>query len=371
MKVCVNTLFLIPGEVGGSETYLRETLLVIARQYPDIEIALVTNKENDDLLRELLGKFAQCSFHLLPIRASNRYVRIIAEQTRLPWMLRKIKPDLLWSPGYTMPFWTPCRQVVSILDMQYCSFPADLTRIARWTTHALVMMAVRRADRILTISKFSKQEIARHTGCSAGQIAVTHLGVAPEFESTKQQEPRTKNDSPYILSVANSYPHKNLHLLVDAFALIMDKIPHRLVLVGQPRLGEPQLCAALEKVSVDRVQRIAGLSHDKLVDCYKSADLLVFPSLYEGFGLPVLEAMMAGIPVVTTREGAIPEVGGNAAIYADGHSARDLAGKIQDVLAWPAAERQTHIAAARRHAARFTWTATAAATVEGWRSLNP
>lgn len=362
MKVAINTLFLIPSEVGGSETYLRETLLAIARQYPEIELALVTNRENDVLVRELFCGFAQCRFHLLPIRASNRYIRIIAEQIWLPWILKKIKPDLLWSPGYTMPFWAPCRQVVSILDMQYCSHPDDLTRIARWTSHALVMMAVRRADRIITISAFSKREIIQHTGCSPDLIVVTHLGVDPNFGSPKNQKPGAKNHPPCILSVANSYPHKNLHRLVNAFALIMDQIPHRLVLVGRPRLGEPELLEALKKVPVDRIQRISGLSHDELVDFYQSADLFVFPSLYEGFGLPVLEAMMAGIPVVTTRQGSIPEVGGDVVTYADGQSAEDLAEKMRDVLTWSLKIRQSCVDAARKYAARFTWESTAVAT---------
>jgi glycosyltransferase involved in cell wall biosynthesis len=368
MKVAINTLFLIPEEVGGSETYLRETLLAIARQYPDIELALVTNRENDDLLRSLFGGFSQCSFHLLPIRATNRYVRIIAEQTRLPWILRRIKPDLLWSPGYTMPFWAPCRQVVSILDMQYCSHPDDLTRIARWTTHVLVLMASRRADRILTISEFSKQEIIRHTGCPPDRIAVTHLGVDPDFGSTKNQEPRTTNQNPYILSVANSYPHKNLHRLVDAFALLLERIPHQLVIVGRPRLGEPQLVKSLSKIPPERVRRIAGLPRNELIDLYQSADLFVFPSLYEGFGLPVLEAMMAGVPVVTTREGSIPEVGGDEVTYADGRDPADLAAKILETINLPPNARQTRIQSARTRAATFTWSTAAKATVEGWRS---
>ncbi len=378
MNMAVNTLFLIPGEVGGSETYLCETLLAMAREHPAVRLMLVTNRENDHWLRDRLGGYTQCTFHLLPIRATNRFLRISAEQIWLPWLLRKLKPDGLWSPGYTMPCWAPCRQVVTMLDMQYRTHPDDLTRLARLMTHVLVKMAARRADRILTISEFAKQEIIRYTACSPDRITVTHLGVDNAFAecadpghksgtTIHDPQPTTHNHQPYILAVANSYPHKNLHRLVEAFALLLDRIPHRLILVGQRRLGEPQLARALAKVPAERIERLAHLSRPALITCYQSADLFVLPSLYEGFGLPVLEAMMAGVPVVTTRAGSIPEVGGDAVVYADGREVADLADQMGAVLAWSPAERQARIAAARQHAARFTWSATAQATLNGWQ----
>ncbi len=362
MKIAVNTLFLIPGEVGGSETYLCETLGAMTRQHPEIELALVTNRENDALLRKLFGGFPQCTLHRLPVRAVNRYARIIAEQIWLPKIISRIKPDWLWSPGYTMPYWVPCRQVVSILDMQYRSHPDDLTPLARWTTHALVKMAARRADRIIAISEFSKREIVKHTGCPEDRIVVTPLGVDPGFGEALQ--PATAELQPYILSVANSYPHENLHRLVEAFGQLVDQIPHQLVLVGRPRLGEPQLARAIEQVPGDRIQRMAGLSREELITLYRAADLFVFPSLYEGFGLPVLEAMMAGVPVLTAREGSIPEIGGDDVVYADGRDSADLAGKMKSILAWRAEDRDLVIQRARQRAGQFTWPSTAKTTVE-------
>ncbi len=375
MIVAVNTLFLIPGEVGGSETYLREILLAVAREHLDIQLALVTNQENDATLRKIYSGFPQCSFHCLPVRATNRYARILAEQVRLPSIVRRIRPDLLWSPGYTMPFWAPCPQVVSILDMQYRSHPDDLARLARWTTHLLVMLASRRADGILAISHFSKQEIVRHTKCSPDRISVTHLGVESAFRAPIQQvdhpltsaQPEARSLQPCILSVANSYPHKNLACLAEAFALIMDQIPQQLVLVGRPRLGEPALLHALEKIPPDRVNRMAGLSQQELIALYQSADIFVFPSLYEGFGLPVLEAMMTGVPVITTCEGSIPEVGGDEVVYADGCDPADMAAKIREVIHWPEEVRRKRVEAASARAAAFTWSAAAESTITAWR----
>jgi glycosyltransferase involved in cell wall biosynthesis len=155
---------------------------------------------------------------------------------------------------------------------------------------------------------------------------------------------------------------------VDAFALLLDQIPHQLVIVGRQRLGEPQLEKSLAKIPPDRVRRVAGLSRKELIELYRSADLFVFPSLYEGFGLPVLEAMMAGVPVVTTREGSIPEVGGDEVTYADGHNPADLAAKILKTINLPPNARQTRLHSAHSRAATFTWSTAAKATVEGWRS---
>ena len=371
MKVAVNTLFMIPGEVGGSETYLRETLSAVARNHPSIELALITNRENDPWARELIDAFPRCSFHRIPIRAANRYVRIAVEQTGLPWILKRVRPDVLWSPGYTMPWSAPCAQVVSILDMQYRSHPEDLTALARRTTHALIRMAARKAARIVTISHFSKAEIVRETGYPAERIDVTHLGVDPAFgvpvDGAARIRDRLLGDAePSILCVANSYPHKNLHRLAEAFGMLTDRYPHRLVLVGRPRLGEPRLANALARLPATRVRRLEGLTRADLIALYQQADLFVFPSLYEGFGLPVLEAMMAGVPVVTTRCGSLPEIGGACVAYADGLDPADLAARMAAVLAWRPDRRRAHIDAARVHAAAYTWSRTAAATVAAW-----
>jgi glycosyltransferase involved in cell wall biosynthesis len=369
MRVGINALFLIPGEVGGSETYLCETLLAVTHRHPDIALAFITNRENDGFLRTMFGSVPACSFHRLGVRASNRYLRILAEQFCLPGMIRRIRPDLLWSPGYTMPYHASCPQVVSLLDMQYRSHPEDMTTLARWTTHALVLLAARRADRVLTISRFSKQEIMRATGYPGERIQVTPLGVDPAFGQEESSRPR-QITAPYILCVANSYPHKNLHSLAAAFRQIAGSIPHHLVLVGKPRLGEPALLQELETIPAERIHRLSGLSRPDLIRLYHDAALFVFPSLYEGFGLPVLEAMAAGTPVVTTREGSIPEVGGDDVIYANGRNPSELAGRILEVLGWSESERQQHIRSARIQAGRFHWDFTADATVAAWKEVD-
>lgn len=363
MRIGINTLFLIPGEVGGSETYLCESLKALVELGGGHEFVLFTGREGHAKLFPMVGKIPGVFFQPLELFAANRYARIIREQTRLPWLARKWKLDVLWSPGYTAPFFAPCPQVVSILDMQYKSHPEDLTLVARLTTNALVQTGARRARRVIAISEFSKAEVTRHTGISGDRISVTPLAASEEF-SRERPAAEAGVPRPYVLCVANTYPHKNVHALVEAYAAAQKDIPHHLVLVGKPRLGEHLTTAAIGKIAdPTRLHRIEILSRERLIALYQHAALFVFPSFYEGFGLPVLEAMMAGAPVLTTRCGSIPEVGGDAVDYFDPGKPGDLADRMRSLLT--GAENKT--ARARARAMTFTWAKTAELTLAALR----
>ncbi|MCC5847951.1 MAG: glycosyltransferase family 4 protein [Verrucomicrobia bacterium] len=362
MKIGINTLFFIPGQVGGSETYLLEILRVWKKQALPHEFVLFSQLENDTLLRENFAgdgwDVPCCAF-----RAENRFVRILREQIELPRRVKKAGCDLLWSPGYTAPFHVACPQAVSILDMQYKHHPEDLSFLARWTTEALLQGCTRRRPhRILTISEFSRQEILRFTPARPEQISVTPLAADPVFAPRTADTP--DDQAPYLLCVANTYPHKAVDRLVRAFGLISNEIPHQLWIIGRPRRGEAAFQAALESCpDPHRVLRKSGLSRAELCQVYAGAALFVFPSLYEGFGLPVLEAMQAGLPVLTTRQGSIPEVGGDAVAYVDPPDPETLAEGILRRLKAPEAETAAFREKARLRAATFTWEKTAENTL--------
>lgn len=378
MRIGINTLFLIPGEVGGSETYLLETLRALATTEPDLEFLLFTNLENDAFLCERFDDFPNVDFHLLPFHARNRVTRILREQIDLPRSVQNSAVDVLWSPGYVAPLRAPCPQVVSILDMQYMSHPADLSWPAWLATHTLVMQNAKRCNHILTLSEFSKREIVRHTGVAPEKVTPTLLAAATDFfiplplEALAHLRHEVLGfDQPFILCVANTYPHKNVHRLIGAYGTLARDIPHRLVLEGQPRRGEHLVQAALEQLpDRDRVMRLEHVDRPTLLALYQAADLFVFPSLYEGFGLPVLEAMASGTPVVAMRQASVPEVGGETIGYAEHNDTAELAARIRESLQFDTETRAVRIAAARARAQTFSWERTASAVAVVLRAAS-
>lgn len=374
MKLGINALFLVPGEVGGSETYFRRTLQALGRARPGWKIRLFANSETAaSSLPEVEGT-ANVVVEDLSFRAANRVSRIVREQTRLVTRVQKSGVDLLWSPGYTAPLFCPCPTVTSVLDMQYRTHPEDLSLPARIATDVLVRGACRRSRLILTISDFSKSEIVRHTGAAAGRIHVTPLAADDSFGSPAAGEAGgvvrelLRAAAPFLLVVANTYPHKNVAAAVRAFGDVMGRIPHRLVLVGRPRRGEKAVTEAVRALPDEsRYSRLEYLKSPRdLAALYQGADAFLFPSLYEGFGLPVLEAMRAGTPVVTTGAAAIAEVAADAAVLFDPGRAGDLAAKILQVLGWSPEERSVRVEKARRHAESFSWEKTAEATARAF-----
>ena len=363
----INTLFLIPGRVGGSERYFMETLRALLPLHPG-PCTLFTNRENEAGLREVFkGCPGNLRFDGLGFCAENRPQRILREQFQLRRRVRRAGCDALWSPGYTACLLTRCPQVVTIFDLQYRRFPEDFTPVARLATRVLVSRAARHCRSILTTSDFSRTEIVRVLGVPPDRIAVTYAAADATFGADPAIAVPPP-PAPYLLCVSNSYPHKNLTALVRAFDAIAGRIPHRLLLVGGPGRGEAELVAAIRDARHGgRIERRAGLADAELATCYRGADLFVLPSRYEGFGLPVLEAMQAGVPVVTTRGGALSEVGGAAATYVDPDTPGALAEAMVQALSRTPAEREAVIAAGRRHAAAFTWQRTAAVTYAALR----
>ncbi len=363
MRLGVNTLFLVPGDVGGTETYLRETLVAAVREYPKVEFILFTNLENNALFKELFAGKENVRCVCLQFRASVRPLRIVLEQLLLPFAVKKHRADILWSPGYTAPFFSFCPQVVTICDLQYKRFPEDMSRLERAVLDFLVRGACRQCDAVLAISEFSRQEIIEFNFADSRKTYTQLLGVDASFgvsiaEDEKQQcLQKLSLDKPYILCVAHSYPHKKLEVLIEAFTEIENDIPHNLVVVGRPRRGEHLVNLALESLKgKDRYFRFSeGLPYRTLQILFQSADMFVLPSAYEGFGLPVIEAMLAGVPVITTQEGALKEISGGFAFYVEQINSHNLAEQMLKVSILSEEEKGAKVQAAQQWAKAFTW----------------
>lgn len=372
MRIAVNALFLVPGQVGGTETYLRRTLCAMpARLAPDEELLVFANAENAELLAADLRAAPRTTVVATGLRAASRVRRVLFENRTLPRALAAAGADVLWNPGNAAPLRAPCPQATTVHDMQYRRFPEDFAPVPLAAMRLLVPAAVRRSARTIAVSEFSRSEILSLVpGADPARVVAVPEAADPLFAEpvpgatvAARALALSGAADPLLLVVSNSYPHKSLETAVAAFGLLQGDFPHRLLVVGRPRRGEPALAAALAALpDPSRAARLDYASREDLAALYRAADLLLFPSRYEGFGLPVLEAMSAGLPVVAAREGSVPEVAGDAAVWARAGDAEDFARAARAVLSDPA-ERARLAEAGRARAALFSWERTAERTL--------
>jgi alpha-1,3-rhamnosyl/mannosyltransferase len=276
-----------------------------------------------------------------------------------PRLLRRLRPALahflyVVPPAYRGP------AVVTVHDLSFERLPDLMSLRDRTLFRTLVPMSVRRADRILTGSEWTKRDLVDRYGLAAEKIVVTPYGFDPVFRPNG----RARQGPPYALFVGAIQPRKDPLAALEALALLDGDL--RLVVVGPEKRGGEQVRAAIRRLGLERRVELAGhVELEELAALYRGAACLVFPSRYEGFGLPVLEAMASGTPVVATRAGAVPEVAGEAAVLVAPGDPVALAGGIERALA----DRERLVAAGLEHARRFSWAEAARQTLAVYREL--
>jgi glycosyltransferase involved in cell wall biosynthesis len=302
----------------------------------------------------------------------------VAEQILLPRLARRHGIDLLHSLGTTAPARSRMTSVVTIHDLIYASHPEAHTLAMRAGMRVLVPLAAYGADRVIADSGFAADDISNRLRVPREAIDVVPLGGKPSGSATPEDELRERlglGSSPLVLSVLARRPHKNLGRLLEAFARVRAEPPPVLVLPGYRSGFEDELLAGVEQTGAgDRVRLLGWVSDADLEGLYGAASCFVFPSLAEGFGLPVLEAMERGLPVACARASAIPEVAGDAARYFDPLSTDEIAAAIEELLtnpelaqglakaglarsrgfSWERTARETHASYERAHARAFS-----------------
>jgi glycosyltransferase involved in cell wall biosynthesis len=289
------------------------------------------------------------------------------EQLALP---RRLRGRSLWSPCNTGPL-SVRRQVVTVHDVAFCDVPHCYPgRAAAWYRW-LIPRLVRRAHRVITVSRFSKERILAHCHCRPDDVVVIHGAVDQRFhevtaETISQVRERRSLPERYVVAVGTLEPRKNLPRIVAAWRRIGPLHPDvRLVLVGMT----PDHCTAeMDRLVGDdpSIQRAGYVPDEDLPAVYGGAELAVYASIYEGFGLPVLEAMASGTPVVCSNNTSLPEVAGDAAILVDPFSVDDVAAGIDRGLSQPALREELREAGKRR-ARAFNWDRVARET---WQLLE-
>ncbi len=317
--------------------------------------------------RSLLGALqagAAEGIEIQPLHSGGAGPEVLFEQVKLPLALWRSRAALVHAPNCFLPVLRPCPGVVTINDLAFETWPSDFTPRTRVKYKVCARLAARSAQRVICPSDFTRQDLCERYGVDPAKVRV--IADAPALAGGDEPPPR----GPYLLAVGDLRQKKNLGVLVQAFADLRrtEGIPHRLVLAGVDA-GEG---ARLRALAGDAPLELTGYVSDWRLDALiRGAEVLVAPSLYEGFGLVVLEAMTRGTPVLAARATALPQTGGDAALYfepgEDGGREdlrRVLGSMLRDTGAREAMSRQ-----GRSWAAQFSWERAARETVTVYREL--
>lgn len=281
------------------------------------------------------------------------------------------KVSVFHSPHYTLPIGLKSKSIVTIHDLIHLRFPQFFSLLQRSYSYGMIWHAIHDSCFIITDSEFTKLDILRSFHVREEKIIPIHLGVSEQFH--RRAAPSLvmdfklnfKLEYPYILFVGNTKPHKGLDVLLRAFKEVLTLFPEvDLVFAGGTPESEKSLQALMNTpVLSRRVKSLGRISNDELILAYQGAEMFVLPSLYEGFGLPALEAMACGIPVIVSDAGSLPEVVGNAAIICESENHGMFAEAIMNLLRDPML-KNAMIEKGKNRSAGFSWRATAQKTLE-------
>jgi glycosyltransferase involved in cell wall biosynthesis len=374
--VGLNLVFLVPGETGGMEVAARELIpALLAAAPPGMRFTAFINREaaaaGDGPWGELLPAVT------VPVHARSRVQWVAGEQTLLPALAAARRVDLVHSMASTAPLWGPFRRVVTIHDLIYARFPDAHAGIRDKGMRLLVPAAARRSRRVIADSHSTRDDLVSLLGLAPARIDVVPLGLGRVARDAPLAEGELRarlglGERRIVLSLSAKRPHKNLAALIAALALIPEQQRPLLVLPGYPTWYEDELREHARAAGVaGDVSFLGWISGAELEGLWAIAAAFVFPSLYEGFGLPVLEAMARGVPVACSNASSLPEVAGDAAVLFDPHDPSAIASALTSLLEDPA-EAERLRARGRERARAFTWERSAHLTLESYeRALSP
>ncbi|CAA9485932.1 MAG: glycosyl transferase, group 1 [uncultured Solirubrobacteraceae bacterium] len=371
MHVALNLVFLVPGETGGMEVMARELVARLA-DVGGLRLTALVSREGAQADEAPWGR--SLPMVTLPVNSRNRAEWVRGEQQHIPRVAKAIGADIVHSLGSTAPLWGPYKRVTTIHDLHYKLVPEAHFGLRGLGMRVLVPLAARRSHRILAVSHATRRDLVEHLGTPAEKIDVVPNGVAApgETAATPADALRARFEvgaRRVLLSVSAKRPHKNLLRLLDALAGIPAERRPLLIVPGYPTPHEDELRRRAEALGIaGDVALPAWVSAADLEGLYGLADAFVFPSLYEGFGLPLLEAMRRGVPVASSDRGSLPEVAGDAALLFDPEDTAAMRAAIERLLADEAEAARLRAAGFARVQA-FSWEKSAELTAAAYRRV--
>jgi glycosyltransferase involved in cell wall biosynthesis len=363
----------VPRQRAGAGTYIYNLVQALAQVDRDNTYFVFAKPETFDA-RDL----ERDGFRLVPVRLPSRLARMLWEQATLPVHLRRLNVDVLHSPHYTTPLAPgPWRRVVTFHDVTFFLLPGRYPVLRRLYFQGASRAGARLADLVIAVSETVKSDLVRHLSLPAETVRVVPLapgaGFRPLDDSARMEAVRERYGLPlrFILNVGTLEPGKNQATLVRAFhRLKAQGLEQGLVIAGQRGWMYEKLFRLVDDLGLREDLRFVGyLPDDDLAAVYSMADLFVFPSLYEGFGLPPLEAMACGLPVVASSAPALAEVLDGAALLVD---ARDVSA-LADASARALRDRRLRSRLRRQgleRASQFSWQRTARGTVAAYEAAQ-
>ena len=341
LRIGINALYLIPGGVGGTEIYLRNLLIALAEIDKDNRYVVFTNRETG---RDLVP--AQSNFTCMPqpVRARFRPARILWEQTGLPVAVRKARLDVLFNPGFTCPLLGSCPNVTVFHDLQHKRHPEYFRWFDLPFWQVLLWTSARRSRVLISDSMATRDDVRRFYGVDS---AVIHLAAENSFfEIANRREPAN-----FLLCVSTLHPHKNLERLIRAHH---NDLPP-LVITGLRGFAAKRL----EQLAGPRVRFTGWIAREQLYDLFRTARGFIYPSTFEGFGMPVLEAMAAGVPVACSDIPPLREIANDTVIFFDPLDEEAMRQAMFRLVTDPPSTNPAQL-----RAADFTWKKTAQATLD-------
>lgn len=363
----------------GIGQYLKQLLRAFSRGHPNLEFDVYVVGSETSVFTPDVPEMRPVR---VPEALRHPWLNFLWFQVRLPWLCRRDRLDVLFLPAANrrIPIWAPCPMVGMVHDLATLHLPHKYSPFHRLYYNYLIPTLIRRLKCVVTPSEHTRKDVVE--GCGLSETAVRVIPHGRTFDRCDSRDPQSCRDrvrrnlgisGPYILYVSRiEHPAKNHMGLIRAFEQVKTthQVPHQLVLVGSKRERSDEVLAYASKSFFSGSIKFTGfVSGENLSELYCGADLFVHPSLFEGFGLPVLEAMSHGVPIVCASGSSLPEVAGDAAVFFDPGDARQMAACIGRLLT-NREEREKLAREGLRRSAQFNWPQTAAATLEILREVG-